>query len=168
MVKRSNVNFVHLQMDFIIWIMNLPQLRRDVLRTYRLNPSAYNEVADSNADMLPSNEIYSDYLELIKHTLNAQLNKFNEEINVFKMISNVYGKFHISGARYTNEQIHLLLNYNDRLVYSNYTNPYFPENNPDNSDPSGEKPSILGVQFVVDSVSFSATIFQKQVIKYFH
>ena len=87
-------------MDFMVWLMNLPQLRRDMLRLYRLNPAEYNEVTpDDKGESLPSNVVYSDYLELIKYSLNAQLNKFDEDINIIKMISNVFIKCHIAGAR---------------------------------------------------------------------
>lgn len=110
-----------MQMDFIVWLMNLPQLRRDTLKLYKLNPTEYNETTpEGNDDKLP-NAIYSDYLELIKHSLNAQLNSLNEEANILKMITNVYVKCHVSGARYTILTINLILNLTDEINVGWYT-----------------------------------------------
>lgn len=38
MVKKSEVTFIHYQSEFVEWLKNIPQLRHDVLKLYRIQP----------------------------------------------------------------------------------------------------------------------------------
>jgi len=92
MVKTSESTFIHLQTEFIDWILNLPQLRHDVLRLYKINIKEYEEDADEQ-------NVCADYLQLIKHTLNSQLNKGDEDVNPLKIISTITFKGHLGSTR---------------------------------------------------------------------
>ena len=152
MVKHSNTTFFHLQVDFIDAIINLPQLRYDMLKLYKINTE---EINNTDEDEISAPDLYSDYMELIKHSLNSQLNKTEDHNNIMKLISQVHLKFHISSTR---------------IVYSNIKKPFVPnsESKPNNLDKETEKQnlkqfSIAGVQSVIDSITFNCTFYQKQV-----
>lgn len=100
MAKNSGSPFFYFQTEFVDWIISLPSLRYDMLRLYRINVNKYSDESEQDADGNPRAEgIYSDYMELIKHTLNAQLNTGDEDQNVLMQISKINFKVHVGATR---------------------------------------------------------------------
>ena len=99
MTKNAGSPFVNIQSEAIDWILNLPSLRHDMLRLYRINVNKYADEEGAAETSNIGNEVYSDYLELIKHTFNAQLNGGSEEGNIMMLISGIYLKVHIGSTR---------------------------------------------------------------------
>lgn len=104
-VKYSDVVFFYYNNQFIEWILNLPQLRHDMLNLYRINPQDYTEDEETAEEKINFDNIqngyvkYSDYLELLTYALNIQLNKVDKEVNFFKLIDKINFKMFVSGAR---------------------------------------------------------------------
>ena len=143
--KNSGSPFIYAQTEFINWLLNLPSLRYDMLRLYKINVDKYSEDGEpTNEDM-----VYSDYLELIKHTLNSQLNQDSEPGKFVDLLSGVNLKLHIGGTR---------------LVYSNLKNPMTVEvpNDANILDDKQQEKKILGLQGVIDTITFSCCFYQKQ------
>jgi len=103
MIKNSGSPFIYFQTDFINWLLNLPSLRYDMLRLYKIHVNKYAEDIEEEHIEGEMHEIkngmYSDYLELIKYSLNAQLNHGDEEGKVLSLISGVNLKIHIGSTR---------------------------------------------------------------------
>ena len=108
LVKFSEVVFLYYNNQFIEWILNLPQLRHDMLNLYRINPQDYAEEEENqeekiNVEGLEKEYVkYSDYLELLKYALNIQLNKVDQDMNFFKIINQIHFKLFVNGARFQN------------------------------------------------------------------
>ena len=107
-VKFSEVVFFYYNNQFVEWILNLPQLRHDMLNLYKINPQDYAEEEEKHEDNINIENLekgyvkYSDYLELLKYALNIQLNKVDQDMNFFKLINQINLKMFVSGARYFN------------------------------------------------------------------
>ena len=108
-VKYSDVFFFYYNSQFIEWIMNLPQLRHDMLKLYRINPQDYAEDEENSEETIDVENMekgfvkYSDYLELLQYALNIQLNQVDKDMNFFKLIDKINLKLFVSGARFFNE-----------------------------------------------------------------
>lgn len=106
MVKFSEVLFFHYTQSFIEWIMNLPQLRHDMLKLYKINLQDFEEIEEKSDQNLKVEDLekgyvkYSDYLELLKYALNFHLNNNQKDMNIMKIISKINFKLFISGARF--------------------------------------------------------------------
>lgn len=111
MVKLSEVLFFHYSNTFMNWAMNLPQLRHDMLKLYKINVQDFEEEEEKKTDdeneKSPNLENlekglvkHSDYLELLKYGLNLQLNNDYENMNILKIINKVNFKIFVSGARF--------------------------------------------------------------------
>lgn len=171
-VKDSDATAIHYQSSFLDWALNLPQLRREFLMLYNINPKEYetnerehpanldhkdeemeDEVGGNNKY---ANVVHSDFLELLKYSLDAQLNKIDKDINIFKLISNINVKVHLSSSR---------------ILCSNIDAPYQPGNfssgtkSPNRQDSSNDlnKDDIIGLQTVIDSVTFTCNLVPKKV-----
>jgi len=105
-VKFSDVVFFYYNNQFIEWILNLPQLRHDMLSLYKINPQDYAEDEETQEEKINLEGLekgyvkYSDYLELLKYALNIQLNKVDKDMNFFKLINQIHFKMFVSGARF--------------------------------------------------------------------
>lgn len=167
MAKNSGSPFIYFQAEFIDWIVSLPSLRYDMLRLYKINVNKYSETTDQNENNPRAEGIYSDYMELIKHTLNAQLNSGDEDRNVLMQISRINFKVHVGATRYHSllEKLTLI-----RVVYSNLKAPLRVEIPNDSKEANildeKQEKTVLGLQSVIDTMTFSCCLYQKQVSPY--
>lgn len=106
LVKLSDVCFFYYNQQFVEWVMNLPQLRHDMLSLYRINPQDFAEAEESKEEGIDLEKLekgyvkYSDYFELLKMVMNMQLNKVEKDMNFFKLINQIHLKLFVSGARF--------------------------------------------------------------------
>lgn len=108
MAKVSEVLFFHYSNTFMNWVLNLPQLRHDILKLYKINVQDFEEDEENetkneslNLDNLEKGLVkHSDYLDLLKYGLNLQLNKDYENMNIFKIIDKINFKIFVAGARF--------------------------------------------------------------------